>query len=126
MTKQYFATLVCLLILDFVWLGWLMSGYYKEEIGSIMRSQPVWWSAGVVYALMALGLVYFVYPGEEVSPLWQLFLKGFLFGLVLYGVYDFTNFAVLRSYTLKIAVLDVLWGAFACGFTTSLVLSFKF
>ena len=36
-------------------------------------------------------------------------------GLVIYGVYDLTNYAVLRGWTLKVTLLDIGWGTFACG-----------
>lgn len=38
-----------------------------------------------------------------------------MFGLVLYGVYDFTNLAMVSGWTLKVAVIDVLWGVVLGG-----------
>jgi uncharacterized membrane protein len=38
---------------------------------------------------------------------------GALFGLVVYGVYDFTNYSTLRQWPFVLTLVDVLWGAVA-------------
>ena len=50
-------------------------------------------------------------------------LNGSLFGIILYGVYDFTAAAVLKNWDIKLAIKDILWGGFVY-FITSLVTSF--
>ena len=37
-------------------------------------------------------------------------LDAFLLGLCTYAVYDFTNYATLRNYSLRFAIMDSLWG----------------
>jgi len=34
-----------------------------------------------------------------------------LYGLCIYTVYDMTNYAIFSGYDLKIAVMDMIWGA---------------
>ena len=36
--------------------------------------------------------------------------QGFLLGLCMYGVYDFTVLALFKDYTLQMALVDTLWG----------------
>ena len=50
------------------------------------------------------------------SPLDALAL-GAVLGLVIYGVYDFTNYATLRDWPLTLVFVDVAWGAVICGAT---------
>ena len=38
---------------------------------------------------------------------------GALFGLVVYGVYDFTNYATLRHWPFALTLVDVAWGTLA-------------
>ena len=45
----------------------------------------------------------------------------FLLGLVTYGVYDFTNLALLSKWQLFTAVTDTLWGGTLFYLTTVLV-----
>lgn len=70
-------------------------------------------AAAAFYILYSMGIVAFVvYPSQ--SSTWErVILLGALFGLVAYGTYDLTNMATLKVWTWKVAVLDMLWGAFA-------------
>lgn len=49
---------------------------------------------------------------------------GALFGLVVYGVYDFTNYSTLRQWPFVLTLADVAWGAgatAACSATAWIV-----
>ena len=46
---------------------------------------------------------------------------GALFGLVVYGVYDFTNYSTLRQCPLVLTLADVAWGAAASAACASAV-----
>jgi uncharacterized membrane protein len=122
--KLYALTLIVFLAVDLTYLGIIMSGFYKSELGALARKSgdalaPVWWAALVVYILIPLGILLFVLPrvdGEKwlISALtW-----GFVYGVVLYGVYDFTNVATLDRWPLKLAFADTLWGGVLCGLVT--------
>jgi uncharacterized membrane protein len=37
-------------------------------------------------------------------------LEAFMLGASVYGVYDFTNYATLKNYSLQFALLDTTWG----------------
>ena len=36
--------------------------------------------------------------------------EAFLLGLSTYAIYDFTNYAILKKYSLQFAVMDTVWG----------------
>ena len=48
---------------------------------------------------------------------------GTLFGLVVYGVYDFTNYATLRQWPFVLTVADVAWGTVASAACAAVVRS---
>lgn len=115
------------LTIDMLWLGLLMKSFYAQEIGGIMRRTadglaPRWGAAFFVYLLIPAGLVLFVRPllGESASML-NAFAWGAVFGLVLYGVYDFTNLAVLEKWTLRVTLADITWGGVLCGVSACLM-----
>jgi uncharacterized membrane protein len=111
----YAATLATYLGLDFLWLT-LASGLYRAEIGGLMRPQPFIAVAAGFYALYALGVVVFaVRPGVSDQGLIQTLGLGILFGLVAYGTYDLTNLAAFQGYTVKIAMIDWIWGSLLTG-----------
>ena len=42
---------------------------------------------------------------------------GAIFGLVAYGTYDLTNLATIKGWSLKVTIIDLIWG----GILTSTV-----
>jgi uncharacterized membrane protein len=90
-----------------------MKKKYEKQITSIQGSQMSVNPVGMVlaYSFMLLGLCFFVMPNVQKTQLWQTSLQyGFTFGITLYGVYDFTNLALLKNWDLKLAIVDTLWG----------------
>ncbi|PIV90795.1 DUF2177 domain-containing protein [Candidatus Gracilibacteria bacterium CG17_big_fil_post_rev_8_21_14_2_50_48_13] len=117
--KLYAATLPIFLAIDMIWLGVIMAGFYNSELGALARRSgealaPHWPSALLVYFLIPLGIVLYVVPKGAGDPL-ATALWGALFGLILYGVYDLTNYATLAGWPARLVVVDMLWGAVVCG-----------
>jgi uncharacterized membrane protein len=116
MLKTVVAALVGFMLLDGVWLGLLMKNFYRDQLTPIARLAnggfaPIWPAAILVYVLLALGVALFVLPRS--TGVGSVAGFGALFGLVVYGVYDLTNFATLADYPLAITVVDVCWGTVA-------------
>ena len=55
----------------------------------------------IAYTLLALGL----------SRLCSRPMDAFILGLVVYGVYDMTNYATIPGWSLAFSALDTTWGA---------------
>ena len=66
----------------------------------------------LAYALMVLGMCIFVVPNVKRRSIQDSILYGGSFGLVVYGIYDFTAAAVLHNWNESLAIIDVLWGIF--------------
>src|SRR4030067_3836008 len=102
--------------MDRVWLGLVATGFYRRQVGSLMRS-PVNWAAAVAfYLLFILGLgVFVVAPAMDQGSWEQALLHGALFGFIAYATYDLTNLATLRDWPLLVTVVDLAWGAVLAG-----------
>lgn len=50
--------------------------------------------------------------------------QAFLYGVCIYGVYDFTNLAIFSKYDWKLAVADTLWGGVLFAFARYLMPAF--
>jgi uncharacterized membrane protein len=77
---------------------------------------PKWGAAGAFSVL--LGAVRAVGAAPRASRGGTAAAHGALFGLIVYGVYDFTNLATLRHYPVQLAVVDVAWGTLASALCT--------
>jgi uncharacterized membrane protein len=119
--KVYLLLIPVLFAIDFLWLGVLMPNFYKTELGPLARTvdgalTPVRWAAIMVYLLIPLGIVLFALPHVSTDEMMSTaLLWGFLYGIVLYGVYDMTNYSLVKGWPLRMAVVDIVWGGVLCA-----------
>jgi uncharacterized membrane protein len=107
---------VIFLAIDLVWLGWLGRGLYQAEIGPLLRQLFNLPAAGAFYVLYVTGLMMMViWPAFQAQSVSQALLRGALLGLIAYGTYDLTNLAVMKGFTTKIAIIDMIWGTVLTG-----------
>lgn len=116
---------VGLVSLDLLWIGFVASGLYRNQIGHLLNivngrmvvNVP---AALATWAVIVTGVQLFVISRfSEEGSLALLMLWGALFGLIVYGVYDLTNYAVIKDWPLGVTVVDMAWGMILCS-TTSL------
>ncbi|HMB17395.1 MAG TPA: DUF2177 family protein [Candidatus Paceibacterota bacterium] len=121
--KIFLIILPIYLLIDFIWLGVVMKGFYNNQFRSLNEEGVLmknWFVALFVYFLIPAGIIFFVMP--KISGFgFDNFLLGGLYGLIVYGVYDLTNYATLADWGLKITIVDTLWGIFICGFLSYLL-----
>lgn len=106
------------MVADGLWLGLLMTNFYRDHMAPIARLSdgrfsPNWAAAVAVYALLGIGVALLVVP--RATSLATAAAFGALFGLVVYGVYDFTNLSTLRHWPTTLAAVDIAWGASAAA-----------
>lgn len=123
--KLFLVVASVVLCIDLLWLGVVAKSFYDAEIGGLARRTgtslaPRWPAAILVYLLIPAGIVLFVRPamGEHAS-IWRALTWGATFGLVVYGVYDFTNRAILESWSLRLTLADLAWGCMLCAIGAS-------
>lgn len=112
--KKNIIPILFLLILDLLWINYYMKNKYKTLVSNIQKSPLLlnYKYALLSYTLMVIGLVIFVLPNIRENNEFNDSLKyGFIFGLVVYGVYDFTAAAVLKDWDINLAIKDILWGS---------------
>ena len=108
----YGATLLTLLVLDAIWIGLYMANAYKAALGDQMLAQPRMAAAAVFYLAYAAGVAFLaVAPGLREASWQTAALSGLVLGLIAYGTYDMTNYAILKSWPLGLSVIDIAWGA---------------
>lgn len=84
----------------------LIKSWFSNQIKRVQGS-PIEFNlfgALMCYIFLIFGINYFIIrPKKSIKD-------AFLLGLVIYAVYEFTNYAVLKNWPLALVVMDTLWG----------------
>ncbi len=115
-TRQFLATyavtLLVMLALDGLWLGWLANDFYRQELGPLM-ADSVRKLPAAMYYLGFPGAIVFLALNPKPASLGSAVLRCAVMGLAGFGVYDLTSLAIIRGYTVTMTVVDIAWGTFA-------------
>ena len=121
MTYSLIISSILLVLIDSVYLSMIGKPIFEKTVAAIQGSKlsvnmP---PAIFTYILMAIILNYFIISANK--PAFDAFILGFC----AYGIFDFTNLAIFKNYTLKTAIMDTLWGAILFYITTLLTYKIK-
>ena len=107
-------------VIDTLWLGFMGDRVYRPLIGEVLADRFRLVPAIAFYTLYAAGLTIFaVLPGLKTGNWSTALMWGALFGLFAYGTYDLTNYATLKTWGLKITLLDMTWGVIVSGVSSA-------
>jgi len=107
---------IVMISLDFVYLN-VMKGYFANQVKNVQGSalKLNYFGAAICYIFLVAGLNYFIIkPRKSVSD-------AFLLGLVIYGVYETTNYALFSNWSIVSVIIDTLWGGLLFATTTYVV-----
>ena len=113
---QFFVSALVMLVLDAVYLG-IIKDRFAQMVVSIQRvvMKVKIIPAALCYLLLVVGLNHFIL-NENKS-----LLEAFLFGFVIYGVFDMTNMAIFKKYRWDLAIMDSVWGGILMSLTTAIM-----
>lgn len=99
---------------DAVWLT-LRQSYHNNLFQSIQKSPLVvrWIPAIFVYVFLVFAI--YQVAVKSAKSYTDAIGKGLLVGGVMYGFYDFTNWATLQNWTAFMTFTDMFWGAAVGG-----------
>jgi uncharacterized membrane protein len=108
----YFSFLLSLIVIDLIWLLGIAKNLYRNDMGSLMASEPKLLAGLGFYLFYALGTSIFVIIPAISKQSWIYAVQyGALFGFFCYMTYDLTNLAVIRDFPVRLALIDIAWGA---------------
>lgn len=114
----YFATLLIMVPIDFLFLGTVAKGFFTAQVGDMLgeiRLAP----AILFYLLYAVGILVFV--SGTVGATWQsTLIYGALFGLFCYATFELTSLSLLKHWTWPVVLVDVSWGCFVTAVSSTL------
>jgi uncharacterized membrane protein len=108
----YLAVLVTLAVVDGLWIWLVAIGQFQATIGPLMKASPDLAAVGAFYLIYTLGVVVLaVRPAVSERSMGRAALLGAMLGLSAYATFDLTNLAILKGWTWKLALIDIVWGS---------------
>ena len=110
------ASAIIFVVIDFIYLN-LIKDFFGKQIKSVQGSEIKVNLLGAVlcYIFLIIGINYFIIkPRKSVQD-------AFLLGLIIYGVYETTNYALFKNWSIVTVIMDTLWGGVLFAITTYIV-----
>ena len=104
---------ILLLCIDGVYLS-LIKDFFNKQIADVQRS-PLkinMYGAILSYLFLIVGINYFIIQHNKSA------FDAFILGLVIYGVYEGTTYALLKDWRINTVILDTLWGGILFALVT--------
>lgn len=133
--KNIIIILIIILLLDIPVIGYLNRNLYLNQFRQINQKDLkldglMLFYAILSYLLLSIALyIFIIYPyllsikSKYKKNNLNILLNSFILGLVIYGVYNFTNKATLYKYNNKTAIIDSLWGSILFTLTTFIIIN---
>ena len=117
---EIFLISIILVVIDTGYL-YSMKNFFNNQIKLVQGTdiQMNIYAAMLCYIVLVYGLYYFIIKDKR--PL----TDAFIFGIVIYAVYELTTMALLKKWSWKTVALDTLWGGILFTITTYLVYVIK-
>ena len=105
-----------LVIIDSIFL-YAMKDHFNKQV-KLIQGSPLklnMWGALITYIFLVVGLYYFIIKPKRTVK------DAFLFGIIMYGVFEGTNIAIFSKWSWITFLMDTLWGGILCALTTYIV-----
>ena len=117
---QYLLSAIVFVVLDGFYLN-LTKAYFNKQVKAIQGTEikANFIAVGITYIFLIYGLNYFIIQKNRPVK------DAALLGLVIYGVYEFTNLSIFTNWMVFSTIIDTTWGALLFGLTTAIVYKAK-
>jgi uncharacterized membrane protein len=106
----FIAAVVCVLF-DAIWTAGIAKEFYEDELGRMLATRPNPFPLVVFYFIYIWAILYLVVEPALINHSFSWLLKhAAVLGIAMYAAYDLTNASTLRHWTLKLTIVDMIWG----------------
>jgi uncharacterized membrane protein len=113
---KYLLAAILFVVLDGFYLNFVKD-YFNSQVKKI-QGTPIKINliyTAITYVFLIFGLNYFIIQKHRSVK------DAALLGLVIYGVYEFTNISLFSNWSLLTVIMDTTWGTILYSLTTFLV-----
>ena len=110
---KYIVSAIILVLLDSIYLN-AIKDFFGKQIKKVQQKPMKVNLVGAIlcYIILILGINYFIiYQNKSI-------LDAFLLGLLIYGVYETTNYALFSDWSVTTVMIDSIWGGILFALTT--------
>lgn len=109
LASLYISTAAIFLVLDALMLRFHMAPLFQRYIGPMMLENIRVAPAALFYLAYVAGLLYLVsVPALKAGA--PVLIPAAILGFMAYGTFEFTNYAIMKGWNLRMVVTDVAWG----------------
>ena len=107
---------ILFVVIDFVYLN-LIKNYFTNQVKIVQGSSLKVNLLGVVlcYIFLIFGINYFIIGPKKSA------YDAFLLGILIYGVYETTNYALFSNWSILTVIMDTLWGGVLFALVTFII-----
>ena len=111
--NSFVLSLILFIAMDMMWFSYSFDRIYNPSVISIQGHEITLRPLSGLFAwiLLAFGVNYFVLQSQLSKK--EIFIRGLLFGFVVYGVYNATLRSIFTNYDISVGLSDLAWGSFA-------------
>jgi uncharacterized membrane protein len=111
---------IVFVLLDSIYLN-LSKSYFSKQIARVQGKPLELNMVGVLlcYTFLIFGFNYFIVQKQQST------MDAFFLGLVIYAVYEFTNYALFSNWSILTVAMDTLWGGVLFATTAFIVFKIK-
>lgn len=114
--KLYALCTAAFFALDITWLGFVARGFYRSQMGHLLREDTQWGAALAFYFIYVAAIVVLcVVPAVEKTSVVRAMVLGGVFGLAAYAAFDLTSLALLKGFPSGVVPVDLAWGVVLTG-----------
>ena len=107
---------ILFVVLDSIYLN-LIKDYFLKQI-NLVQNSPIkldFLAILLCYIFLIFGINYFIIqPNRSIQ-------EAFILGIIIYGVYETTNKALLTKWSWLTVIMDTLWGGILFALTTYII-----
>lgn len=109
LASLYLSTAAIFLVLDALMLRFHMAPLFQRQIGPMMLENIRIAPAALFYMAYVAGLLYLVsVPAVKAGA--PVLIPAAILGFMAYGTYEFTSYAIMKDWSPRMVMTDVIWG----------------
>jgi uncharacterized membrane protein len=112
----FLITAILLVVIDFIYLN-IIRSYFENQV-KIVQGTPLkvnFLGLILCYIFLIFGLNYFIIKSKRSA------YDAFLLGILIYGVFETTNYALFNKWSIFTVILDTLWGGTLFAIVTFII-----